>query len=99
MGEVLINNEGCLIMEVDWKRARRSMPSRWNQNTMKTYVPGVPVTIPPCSDDEVLDAIQLRIRLDEVQFQISTGLFFFLILLFFIHFLESAHLLDTGFLF
>lgn len=40
---------------------------------MKTYVPGVPVTIPPCSDDEVLDAIQLRIRLDEVQFQISTG--------------------------
>jgi splicing factor 1 len=61
-------------MEPAWKTARRRPgPSRWNPPNVKTFVPGIPPTLPPTDDADLLDALTLRVRLDEVQYLMTTG--------------------------
>ncbi len=63
-----------MSMEPEWKTARRRPgPSRWNPPNVKTFVPGVPPTLPCTDDADLLDAMALRVRLDEVQHYVTTG--------------------------
>ena len=63
-----------VAMEPAWKTARRRPgPSRWNPPNVKTFLPGIPPTLPPTDDADLLDALALRVRLDEVQYLMTTG--------------------------
>lgn len=57
----------------DWRTAQRRLGSRWNSPALKSFVPGISPTLPPCQSPAVLDACALRTRLDEVQYLLSSG--------------------------
>lgn len=44
-------------MEPEFKMARRKGPTRWNAANVKTFVPGIPPTLPLVLEPSLLDAM------------------------------------------
>jgi len=49
-----------VVEKVDWKRARHNGPSRWNEESAKSFIPGVPTSIPNLEEKELLDAVACK---------------------------------------
>lgn len=49
--------------------------SRWDDGHSKTFVPGIPSYIPTCLSKQEVDALLLRIRIEEIGWKIQNNQF------------------------
>jgi len=52
---------------------QRKRQTRWSDHASKTFVPGIPTFIPSCLSKQELDALLLRIRIEEIGYKIQNN--------------------------
>jgi splicing factor 1 len=59
--------------EKDKKDKEPPKKTRWSNHASKTFVPGVPTFVPNCISKQELEALLLRIRIEEIGYKIATN--------------------------